>query len=247
MEHTVIVRQLAPGLWHFNEPWYENKTHFGRPVTVGTPHVEAYLIAGTEKAVLIDALEDWHTPALPELIREITDLPVEVYFTHGHGDHVGAEAGNLLTAGFPMHLDLQDMDLMYEMADYFFGCVPDWMKPENFIDLKAGTTIDLGGTVLETYAVPGHTKGCICFLDRTHHVCFTGDAFGTIITGLNTLRCATLEDFLANVEAFEKWVDDDSCVLYNGHLGNVGGRFWTLAELREHRLNFPKEIENMFR
>ncbi len=246
MKCTITIKQLSPNLWNLNEPWGESKEHFGHMTVAGAPHVDAYLVTGTKKAVLIDCMESFHTVPLHELLRTLTSLPIEVYFTHGHGDHVGAETANLLKAGYPMHLSLSDMDLMYSMANHFFGEIPSWMKSTNFIDLHGGESIDLGECTLETFAVPGHTQGCICFLDRKNHCCFTGDAFGTLITGKSTLSCCTLDDFLHTVENFEKWVNDDSCILYNGHAANLNGPFWTIRDLRAKRRSFPKEIEKLF-
>lgn len=239
-ERLIQIERLAPGFWRLNEPWFVVKNHFGHQTMPGSPHVDAYLLAGTRKAVLIDALEEQFDVPLAEVVRQLTPLPVEAYFTHGHGDHVGRETGGLLRAGIPLHLSMADFPLMLSMAEHFFGGRPDWMREESFIDIRAGETIDLGGTVLETFAMPGHTPGCICFLDRTGRRCFTGDAFGTLILGRSTLDGGSLTEFLGTVARFEDWVGDDACILYNGHASNLGGGYWTLAQLREHRTSYEK-------
>lgn len=243
MEHTVKVAQIDNNLWNINQPWYESKNKFGRMTAVGQPYADAYLICGTEKAVLIDSLMESTQPSLPEIVSQLTSLPVEVYFTHGHGDHVGLETGNLLRSGYHLHLSHLDFDMMISMADRFYG-LQDWMDVENFDDITPGETIELGGIELETFLVHGHTKGCICFLDRKNHRAFTGDAFGTIITGKNFIMdgSSKLSDYLDKVKSFEDWVNDDDCVLYNGHLVNVGLKPWTLGRLRENRLKLEKKF-----
>lgn len=245
MEHTVKVTQISNNLWNINQPWYTAENKFGNMTIVGQPYADAYLICGTEKAVLIDCLMESTQPPLPDIISRLTSLPIEVYFTHGHGDHVGAETGNLLNAGYPLHLSHLDFDMMKGNADRFFG-FQEWMDIKNFQDITPSEAVNLGDMELETFLIPGHTKGCICFLDRQNRRAFTGDAFGTIITGKNFIMDSSsqLSDYLDRVKAFEEWVDDDKCILYNGHLTNVGFKPWTIEKLRENRLklegNVPK-------
>ena len=49
--------------------------------------VYLYLLAGTEKALLIDT--GFGEIDLPAAVRSLTSLPVEVVNTHGHFDHIG--------------------------------------------------------------------------------------------------------------------------------------------------------------
>ena len=50
-------------------------------------HVYMYLLAGTERAVLVDT--GFGTIELEEIVKQVTRLPVEVVLTHGHVDHIG--------------------------------------------------------------------------------------------------------------------------------------------------------------
>ena len=47
-----------------------------------------YLIEGKDKAVLLDA--GTHIPDLDKIVAGITEKPVSLLLTHGHGDHAGA-------------------------------------------------------------------------------------------------------------------------------------------------------------
>lgn len=65
------VDELAPGTWLVAEP----------------SHVNCYLVAGTERAVLVDTglgLGDIRSAA-----QSLTDLPITVVNTHSHSDHRG--------------------------------------------------------------------------------------------------------------------------------------------------------------
>ena len=50
-------------------------------------HDTMYLLLGEKQAMMIDCGMD-EEPLMP-IIRKITDLPVVLFCTHGHLDHVG--------------------------------------------------------------------------------------------------------------------------------------------------------------
>jgi glyoxylase-like metal-dependent hydrolase (beta-lactamase superfamily II) len=81
-EDWFAVRELEPGIHLLCEP----------------PHVNSYLIAGTQQAVLFDTgmgISDIHT-----VVSNLTDLPIQVVNSHHHFDHIG---GNQLFAGRAIH------------------------------------------------------------------------------------------------------------------------------------------------
>ncbi len=121
--------------------------------------VRAFLILGEEKALL------WDTGAsacdLPALIRTVTDLPLVVVNSHGDGDHT---ANNGLFPEVYLHPD--DAPLLRR-----FGPAPD----NSILPVEEGQVFALGGRDLEVIAIPGHTPGSICLLDRANRMLFSGD------------------------------------------------------------------------
>lgn len=128
----------------------------------------AYLIIGDERALLIDTM--YGLESVRECVEKITSLPVTLIHSHGHCDHIGgdAEFGEA-------YIDPKDLGVAKE----------HWkmVQKENNIhseiqwkNFNAGETIDLGGYLLETYEVPGHTPGGLCFLSRQDRIFITGDA-----------------------------------------------------------------------
>jgi hydroxyacylglutathione hydrolase len=152
-----------------------------------------YLIAGTQKALLVDT--GWGIGDLEALIRTITDLPLEVVSTHGHPDHVGG--GYQFPA---IHIPEADLEMLNGCfnAEYRRTTLkhlqakayPPDFNPEQWVNaklnrlipIKDGHSFDLGDKRLEVIAIPGHTPGSIALLDREAGILFSGDAViaGTI-------------------------------------------------------------------
>lgn len=126
----------------------------------------AYLVAGDKQALLIDT--GYGRGKLYELVRTLTQLPVSVVDTHGHGDHVG---GNFQFDDVYIHpADIASMQRMDNHARRAAGA-----KPITVHEIKEGYRFDLGGRKLEVIEVPGHTPGSISLLDASHKLLFSGD------------------------------------------------------------------------
>ncbi len=132
-----------------------------------------YLICGSERALLVDSVngeEDLHA-----VVRSLTDLPVIVVNTHGHGDHI---FGNVYFDEAWLH---PADNALYDM---FFGYAKEEMdkyglKPCPVRPLEIGQIFDLGGVQLEVVDLKGHTAGSIGLLDKTGRIIYTGDGLNT--------------------------------------------------------------------
>ena len=122
-----------------------------------------YLLEGNDRALLIDAGAEM--PHLAQAAAKLTDKPVMLALTHGHGDHVGG------TVSFPeAWIHPADTSMIAEGARQY------GIKVNLLSD---GEVIDLGGRQIEVLHTPGHTSGSVTFFDREKHYGFSGDAFGS--------------------------------------------------------------------
>lgn len=176
----------------------------------------AYLLCGTERALLVDTLNGREN--LADIVRGITDLPVIVVNTHGHIDHIG---GNHFFPEAWMHP--ADTDVYREHVGFLANTlreqgvvpVPDGTECR-LLPLEPGQTFDLGGLSLEVIAVAGHTPGSCAILDRKSRLLYSGDAInGTIWMQLDHSTC--LSEYLASLDALDPFrADFDG--LYGGHV-----------------------------
>ena len=132
-----------------------------------------YLITGSEKALLVDTANGYED--LHEIVRSLTDLPVTVVNTHGHGDHV---FGNLYFEEAWLH---PADNALYDM---FFGYAKEdlakrGLRPCPVKALQIGQIFDLGGVQLEVVDLRGHTAGSVGLLDKAGRILYTGDGLNT--------------------------------------------------------------------
>ena len=167
-----------------------------------------YIIEGNEKAVLLDA--GTHIPKLDKIVTKITDKPVSLLLTHGHGDHAGAA-----------------------------GCFDElWMNTEDkgmirnykgtIHHIENGQRFDLGGRVLEAFYTPGHTPGSVTFLEVGTDTGYSGDAFGNG----NLLVMGEFKTLIKTCrESYDYFSENGYTKFYNGHFW--GENFETLERIKE--------------
>lgn len=119
--------------------------------------VRFFLLAGTEKALLIDSGMTVHNAK--DIAESLTDLPVSLLNTHADRDHIGS---NEQFESFYMH---PDEEPVYRRSG----------KPGVIIPVKEGDRIDLGDRELRIIELPGHTPGSIAVLDESARVLISGD------------------------------------------------------------------------
>ncbi len=197
--------------------------HAVEEVVPGMPFpIRMHLVIGSRRAALVDT--GLGTGNLRAVVEAVTRLPVVVLHTHGHGDHVGADA--LFDNHFLHPSEQSGID-----GGYAFGKTAasrlaflSSLLPEDpaavaeiagtlvegravrYRHLRDGDRIDLGGVVLDAVHIPGHTPGSVAFVDRRNGQAFTGDGIADIhwFDGTNASTVSafrrTLDRFLARAE-----------------------------------------------
>jgi glyoxylase-like metal-dependent hydrolase (beta-lactamase superfamily II) len=121
-----------------------------------------YLILGRERALLVDtgAGESTAPAAVGKLLAQRGKLPLVVAHSHGHGDHVAADAAFQKLDG------INFVAATSEAEQKAFG-ISKW--PEEI------GAIDLGGRVVDVIPIPGHQAAHVAYYDRRTGILLTGD------------------------------------------------------------------------
>jgi len=170
----------------------------------GLSGVYMYLLAGEEKALLIDT--GYGSIPLDEICQSLTSLPIEVVLTHGHVDHIGG------TGAFKtVYIKAVDYDLYIEHSkkDIRMLFSDEKLYPVNreVTFIEGNEEIDLGGRKLKLISTPGHTKGCICILDMDRRRLFTGDSCCKASVLFTAGNAASFEEYKESLELLIRMED----------------------------------------
>ena len=178
---------------------------------------DMYLVVGRDKALLIDLSNniqwaDRAAESLRSLVSEYAqgrDLVITI--THNHGDHLGM-----------LHAFADDAKVRFwvPMADF-----PDQSRfPEGRTTLfNDNASIDLGGTIIKTLKVEGHTPGSTLFFASGRDIVFTGDAIGSG-SGVWIFSADAFAQYKQGITRLIRYISDpanginkEKLIIYGGH------------------------------
>lgn len=192
---------------------------------LGRFHERMYLVQGRERAALIDA--GCGFGSLKAEVDKRCELPLIVLLTHGHQDHaMGAvEFENVYLNPEEKEVFLRHCDGPYRLLglaisrDAKLVTPEDMLSPpdyDSFHPVRAGDVFDLGGTSLEAFACPGHSRGHLVFLDREHRILFSGDAVSRASFLLGK-EAASVEEYRDNLILLRDRLDGRVDRILEGH------------------------------
>lgn len=178
-----------------------------------------FLIEGEDKALLIDVGD--RREGLKQYIKTLTNKPVEVVITHGHGDHAGC-----IHEFETIYAPHRDIDMLNEWFDF------DVSKC-NVIDTDKLKEIDLGEINLEVIQLPGHTPGSIALLYREKEFLFTSDSIGSGGLWMQLPNCLSLAEYMETIIKLENMLNGFSKLkIFVGHPSGLGS-FFRIEYLRD--------------
>jgi len=137
----------------------------------------AYLITGTERAILFDTGPGLHD--IRAVAQKLTTRPITAIPSHLHFDHVGnlARFESVALPDLPP-LRRQVHNGHFQLGlDQYLGFVEGFQRPEFTVTqwIRPGATIPLGDRDLTLISAPGHTPDSVVLLDAASHRLFAGD------------------------------------------------------------------------
>ncbi|WP_282755626.1 MBL fold metallo-hydrolase [Desulfuromonas thiophila] len=169
-----------------------------KTLAVGPLQVNCYLVGcpRTAKALVIDPGDEG--PRILAALAEAGLQAVLVVNTHGHFDHVGANACLVEASGAELALHAADLPLLRQAArqaaSYGLQTPP---SPEPDRLLHNGDLIEIGDLFFEVIHTPGHSPGGICLYGEGHLFC--GDTLFAGSIGRTDLPGGDLDQLLGHI------------------------------------------------
>ncbi|MBN2172868.1 MAG: MBL fold metallo-hydrolase [Bacteroidales bacterium] len=185
---------------------------------------DMYLVVGTKTALLIDLSNkiNWDNTAT-ESLRTIVyeragDAKLYITVTHRHGDHLGMlpAFNEDEKAGFWIpKAEFEGMDIFPKDRTVYFG--------EN-------SSLDLGGFVVNTMEVPGHTAHSTLFFLNNKNIVFTGDAIGSG-SGVWLFNEESFYTYKNAVNNLVKYIENPENKIDVNKLQIYGGHYWQCKQV----------------
>lgn len=164
-----------------------------------------YLVIGRDASLLIDT--GMAEQPLRPVIEQLTDTPVTLLITHGHGDHM-----RHMTEFDTVYMhsdDLNTLPAALARMGYALSGSLDKVLP-----LEDGHTLQAGNLCVRTIAVGGHSPGSMVFYEDSHHLLFTGDAVGSGCgVWMQLANCLPLSEYRSNLLHLDAARPDSPTVL----------------------------------
>ena len=179
---SYTASKVAEGVWTIVE-------------SAATP-VNIYLVEGKASALLIDT--GYGYGDLKAYVKTLTQLPLIVVNTHGHGDHNGNNSQ--FSKIYAHSADFNMLNASYNKEKRKKAVASgEAVAPPVLMPVKEGYIFNLGDRKLEVIEVPGHTRGSICLLDTKNRILFAGDNTNTLVW-LFLKDCTPLEVYLKSLQ-----------------------------------------------
>lgn len=141
-------------------------------IEVGPLQTNCYVIKSGEELAVIDPGGD-----APEILQRIAELGGPVTFvvnTHGHVDHIAADAEIVSTTGAELLIHSLDGQMLLEPEQNLSAMMGDRIRaPAAARFIGEGDVLEVGEEEFRVIHTPGHTPGGICLIGKS--CAFTGD------------------------------------------------------------------------
>lgn len=184
-------------------------------IDVGNLGTNCYLVycEHTRETAIIDPGD--HGDTILRKIQQEKLKPVCIINTHGHADHIGANAKVKEATGVPVYIHGADAGMLTSAAKNLSGFVgAGFTCPPADRILSDGDVLSVGQITIEVLHTPGHTPGGICL--NTGGAVFSGDTLFAESIGRTDFPGGSYSQLITSIKDKLMTLADDTKV-FPGH------------------------------
>jgi hydroxyacylglutathione hydrolase len=170
-------------------------------MSVGMLESNCYILGdeASREAVVIDPGGDG-PDILAAIQREKLKIKI-IINTHGHFDHVGANAALQEATGAPIAIHQADADMLSQPSAEALFFSGGQLKPSRAaILLKEDDILEFGTLQLKVLHTPGHTLGGICLVLQNEPIVYVGDTLFAGSIGRTDFPGGSFGDLIESVK-----------------------------------------------
>ena len=186
-------------------------------LVVGPLGVNCFILGDeeTKEGIIIDPGSD-----IERILNKINRIGLKVKTilnTHGHFDHIGANAKIISTLGAKLLIHKSDAAFLTRANEYasLYGLKAEDSPPPNSF-LEDAMEITFGKYQLKVLHTPGHSSGGCCFYLASEKMLFTGDTLFAEGVGRTDLPGSSEQALRQSIKTKLFVLADDTAV-YAGH------------------------------
>lgn len=184
---------------------------------LGKIGTNCYLLADktTKEMAVIDPAGDFGL--LKKVVNATENKVKYIINTHGHWDHIGANADLVEMTGAPLLIHAADADMLQLGADPSFRESYAPSKADRL--LSDGDELALGALKLRILHTPGHTKGGVCIVVSSaegDELVFAGDTLFRLSIGRTDLSGGSFDELIKSIRT-KLFVLPDELPVFSGH------------------------------
>ena len=192
-------------------------------------NTNSVVVFNDDKCVIFDpwgCAADWEN-----YLNQHGVMPVAIYATHGHSDHISAAPEIAARYGIDWHMSHSDIDLIEwgnGLLEYF-KLPPISPNAKQPVDLQPGEYTILGNTKMHIIEMPGHSRGGVAYYFPDDGILIIGDTLFQDSYGRTDLPGGDENTLFNSIRKIYDMNLPDTTVVLHGH-----GMHTTIGWLRQN-------------
>ena len=170
----------------------------------------------TRQMIIVDPADEAQT--IIENVRECGGIPVAIYLTHGHHDHIEAADAVRREFDIPVIAHEEEQTVLNDPSLNMSGFYGTKVSIQADKTVKDGDELDYAGLHCVVMHTPGHTWGSVCYYFPENKLLISGDTLFQFSYGRVDFATSNAQDMQNSIKGILTELPEDVTAC-PGHMG----------------------------